>query len=164
MLITLRNWIGRLPLPANMLLIKALILIAVLLVAALYGRSPDRMIPLACAVPLGGYNLLHWFNIGLLAMFCTGTSVAASLPTGTMTNLNLALVVVPVLVLLWVVSMICSRNFVFMPTAANVPIILFIGCVYVSLVGGNIPWDYHAGLAPVPAQLGGLWCTSSQYP
>lgn len=156
MLITLKHRLSRLPLPANVLLIRAIIIIALLLIAAYIGRSSNRMIPLAFAAVFGGYVLLRWFNLGLVALFFAGTSVAASIPTGTMTNLNLALLLVPVVLLIWIVSMIRNRKLQIVPTAANAPIVLFIASVCISFIGGNMPWSYHAGLAPLPAQLGGI--------
>lgn len=156
MLTTLKLRLNQISLPANVLFTRLFVIAALLLAAALYGRSANRMIPITLAAVIGCYVLVRWFNFGFVAMFFAGTSVALSIPTGTMTNLNLALLLVPVLVLMWILSMIRSRKYQLIPTAVNLPVALFIGSVCISFLGGNMPWNYHAGLAPLPAQLGGV--------
>jgi hypothetical protein len=113
----------------------------VLLLAAALGFRPS---PLWIIAPIGIAALLVLLRQPLLGFF---TLILAALlanitiGTGTEVTLNPAVLVVPVLIVIWIVIRLTEHSISLAPSRVNLPLILFLLSGLLSLLIGNVTWD-----------------------
>jgi hypothetical protein len=138
------------------LLLRTGIIAAVLLLAALFGpRASVRYVVLfagAGAVIM----LVRQPELGLLAMPVSALVVPFALSTGTQTSVHAAVLIIPLLFVIWIAEMMRRRTLGLVPSKTNLPLLLFALSAGVSFLVGNLPWNYFANPASLQSQLGGL--------
>ncbi|MHB1295234.1 MAG: O-antigen ligase family protein [Anaerolineae bacterium] len=117
------------------------LVVLVLLSAGALGRFPRQ---LYLALPLGGVAglLLIWkpaLGLGLLVSFAL--VLPREFSTGSEVVLNVATLLVPALLVLWVADILRRGEVHIAPTATNRPLLLFVLAGLLSLVVGNALWD-----------------------
>ena len=119
---------------------------------------PQNIAPLLLFLFAGLFGfliLLRQPELGLVGIVVGALSIPFVVGTGTQTSLNAAVLLIPVLLGVWVLNMVRQQNVTLVPSQINLPLVFFIGCATISLIAGNLPWNYFAGRASLQAQLGG---------
>lgn len=128
----------------------------VLFLSYVLGRRPSSML----LVLLGGALLALFLQrrpeLGLVAVLLSALVVPFSIGTGTQSRLHAALLLIPLLVVLWLVDMVMRQKIRLAPSPTNLPLLVFVLSAVLSFVAGNMPWNYFAARAPLAAQAGGL--------
>jgi len=137
-------------------LYKPLVVVAVILLAAQLARRPSPFLLLLFVAGLGGLLLLRRPELGLVGVLVSALIVPFSIATGTYTSLHAAVLLIPLLVAVWLLDMVRRRDVRLVPSPTNAPLIIFCLVAILAFVAGNLPWNYFASTAPMPAQLGGL--------
>lgn len=134
---------------------KYAIVVMVLLLSALV---PPRatLSQLATSISIAGIILLlRMPALGLIAILVMAMSIPYTIGTGTQTALHLAIVFIPVLVAIWLADMFRRRVIVLAPSSMNLALFALVASASLSLIAGNLPWNFFAGKASLQAQLGG---------
>lgn len=134
----------------------AALALAVLLLAFLLGRHPSSMLLMLLAGVLLALFLLRRPELGIVAVLVSALVVPFSIGTGTQTRLHAALLLIPLLLVLWLLDMVMRHEARIVPSSTNTPLLIFVLSAAVSFVAGNMPWNYFAVRAPITAQVGGL--------
>jgi len=101
--------------------------------------------------------LLRWPPLGLMALVFGGMVVPFAVGTGTLSRLNVALLLLPALVALWVLEMLARRN-PRLVASWSVPSLLALSVAAVlAFVAGTEPWMVFADTASLASQAGGLY-------
>ena len=79
-------------------------------------------------------------QLGLIALVPAALSARLEINTGTEVSLNPATMLVPVVLVLWGVGLL-RRHARFVPTRANLPLLLFLAASLLSLLIGRATWD-----------------------
>jgi len=95
-------------------------------------------------------------ELGLVALVVAALSVPFAISTGTQTSVHAAVLLIPLLFVVWVAQMMRRRTLCFVPSKTNLPLLLFALSAGISFIVGNLPWNYFAGTASLQSQLGGL--------
>ncbi len=137
------------------LLLKLAIVAAVVLLSAFFGRrvSTNQLLVLTGAA--GVLLLLRQPQLGLVALLVSALSVPFAIGTGTQTTLHAAILLIPVLLVVWIVDMVRRRAVRLVPSPVNAPLLAFALSATISFLAGNLPWNYFAGQASLQAQTGG---------
>ncbi len=101
--------------------------------------------------------LSRWMELGFIGLIMLSYMGAYAIKTGTNVDLNLTLIGVAALIGVWLLKMIViDRRVRLQPTRINIPAILFILAVTISLIAGNLHWILQAAAgASFNAQIGG---------
>ncbi len=136
-------------------LVSAAIAAAVLVLAAYlgYASSPDYLV--AVGGLLVTLVLFRRPELGMVALLIAALCVPFSIGTGTETTLHAALFLIPALLALWVAEMFRQQSIRLAPSPTNLPLLLLVVSATISLIVGNLPLNYFANFASLPAQLGG---------
>ncbi len=126
--------------PANRLWIWAVVAV-VLLGAVYFGSHPSILWLALLVVSIGTVVLLKQPILGLLALVPVALVVPLEFGTGTEVALNLATLLIPALLALWVLDMVRRRDLRLLPSHANRSLLLFLLAGLFSLLIGNALWD-----------------------
>ncbi len=118
-----------------------LIAAAVLALAALMGQRASPLWMGLLVAGLGGVVLLVRPVLGLPALVLAALIVPVEIGTGTEVKLNPASLLVPVLLGIWMLSMLRHRQVRIVSSRANAPLALFLVASLFSLLIGRVTWD-----------------------
>ena len=111
---------------------------------------------LAVIVGVGGtLILLKRPSLGLPALLISALVVPVAIGTGTQTPLNIAAMLIPALLALWLADMIRRRKFQLAPSRTTLPMLALVASATISLIAGTMPWDLFARVAPITTQVAG---------
>lgn len=138
---------------------RVVIVCGVLMASAYLGQrnSQTQLFQLVAAiVAIAGVVILsRQPALGLVAVMVAAISLPFDFGTGTQTSVPVAMVLVAGLTGLWVFKMLERRRFTWIPSSANTPLVWFLVSATISLIAGNLAWNYYAKTAPLTAQIGG---------
>lgn len=140
---------------------KVLIPIAVVTASALFALTgPSSWLALLLValpvVAVGSVVLIRQPGLGPILLVLAGLALPISLGTGTNTEINPVIVLVPALIALWVLDMaLRERSIRVHPHAAVKWLLLFCAIAVLSFVTGQLPWFNLPG-ASFASQAGGL--------
>src|ERR1041385_313925 len=127
-----------------------------LLIAALAFMASSHQLTLVILLLLGVGSVLlflHWPSLGLIIASFAGLVIPFSGPSG----LNVTVMLVALLLGLWLLEMITSRQQIQLARSRTLwPLFCFLGASALSFGIGQLPWFTFAVHAPLGAQLGGL--------
>jgi hypothetical protein len=113
----------------------------VLILAAAVGRRPS-FIFLAVPFALTGILILmRWPILGLLGLLVVALLIPIEIGTGTEVSLNLAALLVPALLSIWLMISLVEHRVSLVPSRVNLPLILFLLMGLLSIVISNLTWD-----------------------
>ncbi len=127
----------------------------VLFLATYLGRDPSLNYVIAVGGIAGLFVLIRTPELGLATLLIAALSIPFTFGTGTQTPLHAAVVLIPVLLVLWVSTMVLRKSARLAPSIVNLPLIGFAVSVTISLLAGNLLWSYFARTASLQSQLGG---------
>ena len=127
-------------LPASRLRTWA-VAVAMLLGAAFFGSRASLRWLVLLGAGIGAVVLLQWPILGLLALVPAALVVPMEFSTGSDVALNLAALLVPALLALWLLGMVRRREFRLAPSRTTRPLVLFLLAGLLSLLVGNVLWD-----------------------
>lgn len=104
----------------------------------------------------GLFVLLRWPLVGLVLLIPISLVVPFGIGTGTATNLNATVLLLALLLGMWALRMVGSRNLRLLSSPTVPPLLALLGIVVLSFVVGQQPWIPFAETAPLRAQAGGL--------
>jgi uncharacterized membrane protein YhaH (DUF805 family) len=113
----------------------------VLLGSALMGYSRSAIWLVLLAAGAGFVILLQRPFLGFWALIFGALAVPLNISTGTEVALNLATLLVPLLLVLWILDMVRRREVRLVPSRTTKPLMLFLGAGLVSLAIGTALWD-----------------------
>ncbi len=90
---------------------------------------------------LGGALLLHQPELGLLALMGVALLLPLPIGTGTAVTLNPATLLVPMLLGLWLLTMLLRGQIRLAPSRTTLPLMLFLVSSLLSLLVGRATWD-----------------------
>ena len=114
---------------------------AVLIGAALLGLRPSIYWLVLLAAVAGFVILLQHLTLGLAALIFAAIAVPLQFSTGTAVDVNVATLLVPTLLALWVMEMMRRQEMHLVPSSTTKPLFIFLGSGLLSLVIGNALWD-----------------------
>ncbi len=114
---------------------------AVLLAAAYVGRHPSPSWLVLLAAGIGAALLLARPALALPALVLAALVAPLEISTGTDVVLNLATLLVPALLALWLLEMLRRRHISLAPSGVNLPLVLFLVSGLLSLLIGRATWD-----------------------
>ncbi len=135
--------------------ISLAVIVLVLLLATCFGRNPSLTYFVAIGGAVGLVILLRRPELGLAFLLITALGVPYAISTGTQTPIHLAVVLIPLLLALWLSAMVLRKSVHLIPSIVNLPLICFVASATISLIVGNLQWNYFAGMASLQSQLGG---------
>jgi O-antigen ligase len=135
-----------------------LAVIAVVLLASLYfGRRPSTRFILLPLVGIVVLIFLRWPFVGLVALLTSTLLIPFGLGTGTQTDLNIVILLLPVLIGLWFLDMlVIQRSITLRPMRVVLPLLLLCLVALLAFLMGQLPWFDAIPKAPLKSQLGGL--------
>lgn len=105
---------------------------------------------------VGALIFLEWPMLGILFLVASTTIIPLTVSTGTKTNLNFTVIMVPTLLGLWAFDMIArKRHFQLYFTSAVFAAIGLAIAAFLAFILGQLPW-FSLAAAPLAAQIGGL--------
>jgi hypothetical protein len=113
----------------------------ILLGAAVLGLQASRLVLVLVVAAIAGVFLLRWPSLGFMAMVPIALLLPVQIGTGTEVVLNLATLLVPALLALWVLDMARRRELTLVPSRTTRPLILFLLAGLFSLLAGIALWD-----------------------
>ena len=131
------------------------IIVLAIAFALYFGFRPSNMVLYLVGGLIAFGFLQRNLELDLVILLIAALFVPFALDTGTGTRLIAPLLLTPILMLIWFLDMLHQRDIRLIPTSANLPAIGLVISATLSLLGGNVTWDYDAGRAPLAAQLGG---------
>jgi len=138
------------------LLLRLAVVAAVLGLSYYLGRRPNLDYAAVPVLAVAGWLLLRQPVIGLVAIIPAAMVLPYAVGTGTGTALNLAFLMVPGLIGIWVVKQMLARSVSLRAGRMNLPLFGLVLTAIISLVSGYLPWVVFAQQAPVRAQVGAL--------
>lgn len=139
----------------SQLLLRIAIIIGILAASAFLARRPSEMYIVLIVGVIGGIMLLRWPRLGLLALLVSTLVVPFSLGTGTQTPITITVIIIPVLLGLWLADMSRRREFKIVVSRPLLPLIALAASATVSLIAGQLSWNFFARTAPFLTQIGG---------
>ena len=137
---------------------QVLTVVVVLITLALsyyLGRRPT-MRYVQILIGLVALAVLVWRpQLGLAAILLSGSLLHFAIGTGTLTQINMAYLLVPVLSAVWLGAMLVRRSFQLVPSRANAPAIGLVLITTLAFIYGNLPLQAFAQHAPLRSQIGG---------
>lgn len=136
--------------------------LGVLAASALLGmQATPRLLLLIGAAVVGATSfiwLTRHIEWGILALVPVTFLLPLGLGTGTQTEINLTILLSLLLVGVWALRMlVLERRAVLAPSAANLPVLLFIVAVGLSFLASDLPWlPFVTARAGTFAQMGGV--------
>jgi len=138
-------------------LTKLAIITAVLLLSVYFGRRGSRMYIVMIAGGIAVLAFLRWPFVGLFALLAGALLIPFGLGTGTQTDLNIVILLLPVLIGLWFLDMlVIQRSITLRPMRVVLPLLLLCLVALLAFLMGQLPWFDALPKAPFRAQLGGL--------
>jgi O-antigen ligase len=139
---------------------KPVLILAIFLLSAYFGRSANPRLALNLATGVGGLIsfvvLMRHPALGLGALIVVSMVFKPEIRTGTAVNLNFSVFLPMVLLAVWLIRMFKDRDIRLVPSRTNLPAIGFVLATTVSLFAGNLNWIFYAQeKATLPAQFGG---------
>lgn len=134
---------------------KFVISFLVLGLSALLGTRASLLLLGAATLVLFLPILNRQPELGLTALLIVSLCIPLTIGTGTQTSLNSSVLLAPVLLAIWIVSMLARRKFGVVPSSINLSLFLFVASATISFLAGNLPWNIFAERASLPAQAGG---------
>lgn len=122
-------------------LVTWVIAAAVLALAFVLGRSASPFWLGLLAAGIGGGILLTQPVLGLPAVVLAALIVPVEIGTGTDVQLNVASLLVPTLLVVWLLNMVHRRQVRIVPSPVNAPLALFLAANLFSLLIGRATWD-----------------------
>lgn len=135
-------------------LLRVGIIAAVLVLSARLATNASERYLLLVVGAVAAVVLIRVPPLGLLALVVGALVVPLSLGTGTQTRVNVAVLMVPVLVALWLADMLRRRQFHFVPSRTTLPLLALVGAATISFLGGGLLWNAFARTAPLASQAG----------
>lgn len=140
--------------------IRLAIVALVLTISAIlpYRVSPRRAQLILVGVPAiaVGIAFLRWPPLGLAALIVAAFLVPFAIGTGTMTNINAALILMMVLTGLWLLDMVARERAIHLRRSALIPPALaLMGSALIAFLAGQLGW-YDTAAAPMATQLAGV--------
>jgi hypothetical protein len=132
--------------------------LVVLGLAAAVGFLAPRLSVTQLAMLAGAGGALLFLRIpelGLVAVLVAALCVPFAIGTGTQTPLHAAVLLLPLLLVLWLLDMLRRRSVRLVPSPTNVALVAFIVASTISLLGGQTGWNLLEGSASLMAQAGG---------
>src|SRR5512135_1143175 len=114
---------------------------AVLLTAAVLGRQPSLLVPIAIAGLGVVFVLLKQPVLGLFLVVGVALIGPITIPTGTEVYLNLSALLVPVLFVIWLLIQMNRHDIRLVASLTTKPLIAFLILVILSIFISNIIWD-----------------------
>jgi len=118
-----------------------LVVLAVLAAAALLGAQASLRWLAPLCVALAAVMLLRQPLLGLFAIIITALLAPLQFSTGTDVALNPVTLLVPVLLVVWLLTMMGRHSVRLAPSRTTAPLLLFLLANLVSLLIGNAMWD-----------------------
>ena len=138
-------------------LLRLAVIAGVLLASLYFGRRPSTrfiLLPLAGIVVL---IFLRWPFVGLFTLLTGALLIPFGLGTGTQTDLNIVILLLPVLIGLWFLDMLVIQHSITLrPMRVVLPLLLLCLVALLAFSMGQLPWFDALPKAPFSAQLGGL--------
>ncbi len=113
----------------------------VIALSAFLARRASQRLFIPLAGGLGMAVVLQHPPLGLVAMVFVALLVPMQIGTGTEVSLNVAFMMVPALLGVWVLERARQREVWWVPSPVNRPLFLFLAAGLVSLAAGNALWD-----------------------
>ena len=133
------------------------LLAPLVLVAAAYAGLHATTTYLIVLLAAGaGLVLLRKLELGFVALLVSALSLPFALGTGTQTEVPLAFLMAPVLFAAWLLRTLGEKRPALAGASVTLPLAVFVVSSLLSFLSGNLPWNYFATTAGLPAQLGGL--------
>jgi len=138
-------------------LLRLAVIAGVLLASLYFGRRPSTRFILLPLVGIAGLILLRWPFVGLVALLTGALLIPFSLGTGTQTDLNIVILLLPVLIGLWFLDMlVIQRGITLRPMRVVLPLLLLCLVALLAFLAGQLPWFNALPKAPLMPQFGGL--------
>jgi hypothetical protein len=144
------------------LLRQAVIVFAVLLLSGFLSfiLPLDYLIfPVGLTVAFGAFIIfLRVPPIGIFAVIAAGLLVSFELGTGTNSDINFVIILIPLLLGVWVVDMVVrKRRIHFVSSRPILPLLVLAVISIISFGIGQLPWFLYAKGAPLISQVAGLF-------
>lgn len=123
---------------------------------ALYGAVGFSFALALAAVALLVVAVVRWPPFGLAVLIVGSLIAPVALSTGSRTDLNFTLLWVPILMGLWLPTLLRRHGTRVFSARPIPPLVAFIATALLSFAVANQPWVFVAPTAPLGAQLGGL--------
>jgi len=118
-----------------------LVIAAVLFAAAYLGRRASLLQLFMLLAGMGGVVLLGQPVLGLLSVVVAALAVPLEFATGTTVQLNIATLLIPALLVIWLLDMMRRRDLRLVPSRTTAPLLLFLLLGLISMLVGNAIWD-----------------------
>jgi O-antigen ligase len=118
-----------------------LVLTSTLLLAAALGMRASTTLFAGVLALAAGLVLLLRPILGLPALLLVALVVSRDFSTGTDVKLNLAALLVPALLVVWLLDKLRRHDMHFAASRANLPLVLFLGAGLLSLLIGRATWN-----------------------
>jgi len=135
-------------------LLRLAIIVGVLVLSARLALNASERYLVLIVGAAAALVLVRVPPLGLLALIVGALVVPFSLGTGTQTGLNLAVLLVPALIGLWLAEMLRRRAFRLAPSRTTLPLLALVGAATISLLAGDLLWNAFARTAPLTSQIG----------
>jgi hypothetical protein len=137
--------------------LKRWVIALVLLFSLFIGLTGLGVVVLVLLVGAGGlFVLLRWPLVGLVLLIPVSLVVPFGIGTGTATSINATMLLLVLLLGIWVLRMLGSRNLRLLPSPAIPPLLALVAIAFVAFVVGLEPFIPFAKTAPLRAQIGGV--------
>ncbi len=136
-------------------LLKFFVMGVVLILSAVLSSSGSERSQLILLAAAALFAFFIKPELGLVSLLIAALCVPFTLGTGTQTSLHLAVILIPILLVLWFANLLPQRRVRLVYAPTNLPIAAFVIVVTVSLITGNLTWNYFAEKANLQAQVGG---------
>jgi len=137
------------------LLVKWLIVATVLFLSAYLARGSSFVYLFGIIGIIGVLILIRLPRIGLLALLVGSLVAPISIGTGSQTQLNITVILIPALLGLWLADMVRRHKVELVPSSVNLPLFALAISATISLIAGNIRWNLFAVMAPAQTQFAG---------
>jgi O-antigen ligase len=137
-------------------ILRLIVVPAVLFLAYYLGRRPNLDYAVVPMAAVAAYLLLRRPVLGVVAIIPAALLVRYGLGTGTGTALNVAFLMVPGLLGIWLVRQMLNGSVSLRPARMNAPLVGLVLTATISLISGYLPWVVFAQQAPIRAQVGAL--------
>ncbi len=138
-------------------LTKLAIISAVLLLSIYFGRRGSRMYIGMIAGGIAVLAFLRWPFVGFVALLTGALLIPFGFGTGTQTDLNIVILLLPVLIGLWFLDMlVIQRSITLRPMRVVLPLLLLCLVALLAFLMGQLPWFDALPKAPLRSQFGGL--------
>ncbi len=99
--------------------------------------------------------LMHNLSLGFVILLVAGLSIPFAVGTGSQTELNVAALLIPLLCGVWILQMVVRGELRLAPSRVNLPLFALTASVTLSLLLGNLTWNFFAEPVRFSVQIGG---------